>query len=57
MCAFKIHIKLSIFKNNFFKIEKTIIIFLILKKKISKIEINKVHYIKSKMDCHWLFGF
>ena len=48
MCAFRAYIKLSIFKNIFFRIEKIIIIFLILKKKISKMEINKIHYIKSK---------
>ena len=40
MCVFKVHIKLFIFRKNFLKIEKIVIIFSILKKKISKIKIN-----------------
>ena len=33
MCVFKVHIKLFIFRKNFLKIEKIVIIFSILKKK------------------------
>ena len=33
MCVLRIYIKLSIFENIFLEIEKTVIIFLILKKK------------------------
>ena len=38
MCAFKAHIKLSIFRNIFSGIEKAVITFLILEKIFSKNE-------------------
>ena len=38
MCALRAHIKLSIFRNIFSKIEKVVITFSILKKIFSKIE-------------------
>ena len=41
MYVLKVHIKLSIFRNIFLRIEKTIITFSILEKKFSKIKINR----------------
>ena len=38
MCAIRVHIKLFIFKNIFSRIEKIVIIFSILEKKIFKNE-------------------
>ena len=43
MCVFRIHIKLSIFRNIFSEIEKAVITFLILEKFFLKIEINVCH--------------
>ena len=40
ICVLKLYIKLSILKNIFLKIKKTVIIFLIFGKKFSKMEIN-----------------
>ena len=40
MCAFRTHIKLSIFRNIFSEIKKAVITFLILEKFFLKMEIN-----------------
>ena len=47
MCVLRTHIKLSIFRNIFSKIEKAVITFSILEKKISK---NKINVCLSKIQ-------